>query len=139
MPFTKGMTSWNKGMSRPDLLPTAKPTMMDIAWAAGVYEGEGTCQTQPYQRGSARQTFVRVSQKDSWLCHRLRTLFGGSCKTYTQKAGSLNDPELRREYWRWDIYGSRALGFLQTIYAFQSPRRQGQIKAVIDAVRKQGD
>jgi len=29
--------------NKPELAPTKVPSTIDIAWAAGVYEGEGSC------------------------------------------------------------------------------------------------
>lgn len=130
MPFTKGQRAHNKGTVKPELAPTLHPTNMDIAWAAGVYEGEGTCSAS----STRRSTWVMVSQKDAWLCPKLRDLFGGRIRIY--KAYCNGPGSEYREYHRWDLCGPRALGFLQTIYSFLSPRRQGQIKVALDAVRQ---
>lgn len=125
---------WNKGMLKPDCAPTKKPTVKDICWAAGVYEGEGTCRLtsdrRPNRRVIQHNIAVNVSQKDDWLCPQLRDLFGGKVRKYNQV---VNDKVY--EYNRWDVYGPRALGFLETIFVLLSPRRQGQIKVILDAVR----
>ena len=91
--------------------------MLDIAWAAGIYEGEGdVSQTQKLFR-------IAVNQKDPWILHRLRTLFGGSVKKYVTR-GYLK----HCEFYRWCLHGPRARGFAMTIWHFLSPRRKGQIR-----------
>jgi hypothetical protein len=132
---------WNLGKYAKHTLPTLKPTTRDIAWAAGVYEGEGTCSVYTHNHGKKRNgeyttISMRVAQKDPWLCHRLRDLFGGTVRSYQTKANSPKDPELVRTYHAWDTTGSRALGILQTFYILLSPRRQEQIRVVLDAVRR---
>ena len=80
-------------------------TVTQIAWAAGIYEGEGT-----FSGGRS----VRVVQKDSWLIYRIAKLFGGTVST-------------ERGYYTWTVTGERARGFLLTIFSFLSPRRRKQI------------
>ena len=131
---------WNAGLVAKGFAADTPPSTHELTWAAGVYEGEGSCNIGICGRGRRNGTYqrisVRVAQKDSWLCHKLRSHFGGTVRQFTTKANSLKNPDLMREYNCWDIYGSRALGFLQTIYQFLSPRRQGQIRVVLDAVRR---
>ena len=93
------------------------PTMLDIAWAAGIYEGEGHCRCD---HGAIR---VIVVQKDPWLLHRLASKFGGTVGDYRQT---------RNVCCEWKIYGPRAKGFLMTIFSFLSPRRRGQIVAALE-------
>lgn len=86
-------------------------TTIQIAWAAGVYEGEGA-----FSNGR----IVRVVQKDPWLVHELQRLFGGTVGQHVnRKTGAV--------YNLWTITGSRARGFLLTIFTFLSPRRRAQI------------
>lgn len=87
----------------------------DIAWAAGVYEGEGSVQI-PSKR--QRTVNVQVTQKDPWLCYRLQELFGGRVRE-------------NRNYKVWVISGPKARGFLMTIFLFLSPRRKERIKEAL--------
>lgn len=80
-------------------------TIKDIAWAAGIYEGEGT-----FSGGHN----VRVVQKDSWLIYELHKLFGGTISQYNG-------------YHYWSLSGEKCRGFLLTIFTFLSPRRRDQI------------
>ena len=112
-----GGGSWGRSFKR--LAPTESPSVKDIAWAAGVFEGEGTCRDQ-MGNGSPQ---LSVAQKDAWLTARLRALFGGSNKQYVGSNGYV--------YWKWWLTGPRARGFLMTIYVMCSPRRQLQIRQAL--------
>jgi hypothetical protein len=105
---------------KPGLEATFHPTTHDIAWAAGIFEGEGYC-VSPFHRAEncyMSQT-VQIAQKDPWILYKLQMLFGGKITMTKYKCAS---------YPRWVITGPRARGFLMTIYMFLSPRRQDQIK-----------
>ena len=83
---------------------TERPTMLDIAWAAGIFEGEGSCSPMRIYNTKRQKSWIvaraEVAQKDPWLCHRLRALFGGSVKVaYDDPARDLTgrtdvDPDL---------------------------------------------
>jgi hypothetical protein len=85
-------------------------TSRDIAWAAGIYEGEG----------NFTGVMVRVVQKDSWLPYELQKKFGGKVKQYTRSTDG-------KEYHFWSIGGATARGFLLTIFSYLSSRRKEQI------------
>ena len=98
--------------------PTVAPSPLDIVWAAGIYEGEGTCTLE----GS-----VSVPQKEIWLVQRLREFFGG-------KVG--HDGTV----WKWYVSGERGRAFLDAIYSYLSPRRQARIdqyRARVERLRQQ--
>jgi hypothetical protein len=91
---------------------------MDVAWAAGIYEGEGTCR----MNGG-----VSVPQKGIWLIERLRDFFGGSIG---------HDGTV----WKWYVSGERGRAFLDAIYSYLSPRRQARIdqyRARVERLRQQ--
>lgn len=56
---------------------------MSIAWAAGIFEGEGWCGTVGGLKRRST-TLVEVRQKDLWLLERFKSLFGGSI-SYNEK------------------------------------------------------
>ena len=115
-PGAKLGKDWNKN---PKLRPTLHPTIRDITWAAGIYEGEGSLAVPPHSPNGVQ---INVGQKDSWLPYRLRDLFGGSVLER-----QMND----QPFFEWKVSGARARGFLMTIYTFMSPRRQDQIGAAL--------
>jgi hypothetical protein len=96
-------------------------TNLEVAWAAGIFEGEGSCNPVP-PRGkyTVPRQMVGVSQKDPWLLERLKDMFGGHIYL---KSDRRNPSPL----YRWQIDGPRGRGFLLTIYPFLSPRRKEQI------------
>lgn len=97
------------GRLTPRLAPTEQATPHGIIWAAGIYEGEGYCQ-------STHTTTISIAQKDTWILYRLKALFGGSiCKGPTGCH-------------HWTIYGARARGFSMSIYGLLSPWRQAQMR-----------
>src|SRR3990167_994220 len=110
------------GWRKPGLEPTEKALKIDIAWASGIYEGEGWCSVIPNMKGHKTQG-VYVGQKDTWILFRLKALFGGSITSRTQ--GQYENQNI------WHIHGSRAREFLAIIYPFMSPRRKKQINKVL--------
>jgi len=101
--FLKGNSFLKKSLA-----PTVKPTLLDIVWAAGIYEGEGSC--NHYR--------LYVGQKDRWILDKLRNLFGGSVSCQLCKSGIYN----------WTLSGARGRGLAMTIYSFLSPRRKEQVR-----------
>jgi hypothetical protein len=104
------------------LAPSEKPCALDIAWAAGVYEGEGTCAAPRHSRPSLS---VLIVQKDIWLLEKLKRLFGGS--VYYRKSYALHLSPCSV----WALTGPRARGFAYTIYTYLSPRRRVQLRKAL--------
>lgn len=115
---------WRLGYVNPATRATEHPTLLDIAWAAGIYEGEGCTSPRPYG------FTVVVAQKEPWLCERLKALFGGNITYRVQHSSALSAGQ---PIHYWNIHGSRARGFVMTIYKFLSPRRQERIKEALAA------
>lgn len=86
---------------------TRHPSTLDIAWAAGIYEGEG----------SVGYSGISVSQSDRWILDRFKELFGGTVSY---------ESSIEMHFWR--AYGARARGLLMTVYIFLSPWRRIQAK-----------
>lgn len=97
------------------LKPIQKPKLLDIAFMAGFYEGEGHC-----RRNATASECIMVGQKNPDIFYSLRDLFGGSIRK-----------EKIRNFFIWHLCGTRARGLLMTIYKFLSPYRQEQIKKVL--------
>lgn len=97
--------------------------MLDIAWAAGIIEGEGTltlesCGTSPR---------VSVCQKEPFIIERLQALFGGSM---TLRPGRISNPLSQSDIHVWTLCGAPALGLMFTIYKWLSPRRRDSVKRI---------
>lgn len=96
------------------------PTTKDIAWAAGIYEGEGHI-----SRCGKYSCAMFVSQKDTWILERLKNLFGGTIRTDNNRTSPIS---------QWVIYGVRARGFAYTIFSFLSPRRRAQLRLYLETL-----
>lgn len=124
----------HRGKVKAGLEASEHPTVKDIAWAAGVYEGEGSvCGTWYTKKNGSRLFMIQatVPQVDFWLPERLRQLFGGTIRTIRRKEPRLGFKN-SQDYYTWNASGSRARGFLMTIYTLLSPRRQAQIRSKMD-------
>ena len=108
------MNNWTRP-NKPELEATKIPTATDIAWSAGIYEGEGTCRLCGHTK---RGFMVTVPQKDPELLYWLRDWFGGSIRGLN-KSGCHS----------WEICGDRARIFIALIYEFLTARRKGQVDA----------
>lgn len=117
LPHGRGNSQHALGHMTPALAPIEKATSNDFRWAAGFYEGEGSC------HGAYGTMQVSISQKDVWTMGRMKALFGGSIYT---RANGIHI---------WHISGARARGFIQSIFGLLSPRRQGQVlNAMMDGL-----
>jgi hypothetical protein len=101
------------------------PSIKEIAWAAGIFEGEGHCRNVGNGRQHSNSTTQKatVVQKDPWILYQISVYFGG--KISKTNKGHKSSP---LACYHWNVYGSRARGFLMTIYSFLSPRRKEQIR-----------
>ena len=121
-------THYRIGWVKPGLDPTERPTVRDIEWVAGVYEGEGSCGHARGSSGGTTHATVGQTDKTEWLVRRLQALFGGSVYRSSRKRGNPNFDARS-----WHIHGARARGFLMTIYFRLSPRRQAQLRKALAA------
>ena len=111
-----------KGYKHQRLNATKLPTELDWCWAAGLYEGEGSC--------AKTQTTVMaaIGQKDPQILHWMRELFGGSVKD-RYMVWHNNKPY---KMWTWYVTGARAREFLSAIFPRMSDRRKKQIKRALE-------
>ncbi len=133
---TGGNSANRKDFRDPRLNPSEQAMDPDYIWAAGVYEGEGTCHGNQWTWKDGRVTTspaLRVNQVDPWLCNRLRSLFGGSVRLRRNGHGNgVGNADVIHprpyEIYEWNLNGARAREFLRAIYDRLSPRRQGQVR-----------
>jgi hypothetical protein len=118
------------GYQKPGYERSFSPTLLAIAWAAGIYEGEGTALRAKAGRGSEH---VAVVQKDPWILYRLAMLFGGHVSKQRTRPKSINGGPVKDygDIYCWFIGGARARGFLMTIFTFLSPRRREQARVAL--------
>lgn len=108
----------------------------EIYWAAGFYEGEGSCRYRRAEAGGRRHSAgveVKVMQCNMEPLERLVRVFGGRVKV--DEGFNKNKPPQRSDRYYWVASGNRALGILMTMYCLLSEKRKTQIRAVIDGVK----
>ncbi len=89
------------------------PSQVDLAWAAGLMDGEGTITIHP-GRGATRnlpRLIATLSMTNITPLHRLRELFGGSITE--KKPTSSGKP-----YFRWDIADRKADRVVRAVYPY---------------------
>jgi len=90
--------------------------MKDLYWAAGFLEGEGSFSS------SGNRLCVNAAQVQKVPLLRIKSLFGGSIGVRKQhpshKGGTI---------FHWDVFSSRAVGVMMTLFNLMSPKRQEQI------------
>jgi hypothetical protein len=106
------MTKYTNNVA-PNIDVTPNPSAVEVAWAAGLYEGEG------HASGVKGRTIAHVTQKDPEVLFRLREMFGGRIEMF--RSGTPKYCHM------WKLYGDRARTFFQAIYPMLSSRRQEQV------------
>lgn len=100
---------------------------VDAAWAAGLYEGEGTIYCYRGQRGLSVKVSIRMCDPEPLA--RLQRLFGGSFYGPYIEAGH---PEWSPKY-AWQLGAWRdVLPFCAAVRGLLSPRRLAQMDAVLE-------
>lgn len=97
-------------------------TPVEVAWLAGIYEGEGSC---AITNGRAIRVEIVMTDKD--VMERIQFTTGlGSIRTVPRRT------EDYKEAYRWSIGSSDAVTFLQTIMPWLGSRRKERAQAAID-------
>jgi hypothetical protein len=99
-----------------------RPIQRDLGWAAGFYEGEGSC----FYSKTARSHRLVINQVEREPLERMIQYFGGHIHSIPARLRS-------QQSWRWQCYGARARGIALTLYALLSKKRQAQIRTFINA------
>jgi len=100
-----------------------KLEMKDLYWLAGLLEGEG-CFCWSAGRDRYRYPRISLSMTDQDVIVRAQSFFG-TCKStgYT--------PSARKPYYTIQITGSRAAGWMMTLYSLMGKRRKARIKEIL--------
>lgn len=98
---------------------------VDIAWLAGLLEGEGSF------RMSERSIAIPVTMTDRDIVERAATLLGG--RVY--KVAESRSERPRKQPWRAQVKGPRAAGWMMTLYSFLGIRRREQVRRGLAAWR----
>lgn len=106
------------GVSYDHLEAVQQPTEVDIAWAAGFLEGEGS-----FYSGRGSQ-YVSATQVNAEPLGKMKRLFGGSVYLRGARGNS-------QEYFLWRVSGSKARGLMFKLFPLLSEKRQGQIRKAL--------
>lgn len=93
-----------------------------IAWLAGIYEGEGTCSIT-----NGRAIRVEIVMTDQDIVERVQSITGfGTVRTVAQRA------ENHKQAYRWSIGSAEAVAFLEAIMPWLGNRRAARAQGAID-------
>lgn len=94
-----------------------QPSLLEVGWVAGIYEGEGSVES--YVQSGRKNTVisVQVFQNDPWMLYKFQEFYGGSVGSYKNRTGHF-----------WKLTGQRAVDFLCGIAPLLSPRRIDQAR-----------
>lgn len=83
----------------------------DIAYIAGIVDGEGCIylESKKNKNSRATQLSVSVGSTDKWLCEMLKFSFGGC--VYDMKSKTM-------QCWKWEIRCRQASAFLEVVYPY---------------------
>lgn len=98
-------------------------TTRDIAWLAGLLEGEGCFFT--IKNGYSPRVAIGMTDKD--IIQRSAAMVGAKCYLAKRK----NKPQHHKEQHWWMLSGHTAAAVMMTIYAFMGQRRRAKIKDVL--------
>lgn len=83
-----------------------------IAWAAGIYEGEGT---------TTRETPINIVQKNTWILYKLESLFGGRVSFRINRMD-------KKTLYVYTLHGEAGRNLLKLFIPYLSPWRIKQIE-----------
>jgi len=96
--------------------------MLDVHYAAGLFDGEGFFQIDKTQRKDCRgpsfQAHGRITMRDSSLLLLFQNDFGGSLRQ------SSCETEVRAAYWSWDVCGEGAAAFAERVGPYMRIKKQ---------------
>ena len=95
-------------------------SMSDIAWVAGLIEGEGS-----FTWRSSPTISIQMSDLDIVL--RAARLLGGNVRGPYQPKGKAS----YKRTWAFAVSGSNAASWMMTIYSFMGERRRAKIEEVL--------
>jgi len=102
-------------------------TVKDFSWLAGFLEGEGSfIMTKKGKSEEDRDPRLVANQKQRWPLDKVLSII---------KAGSIQYSDNRSIYY-YSLSCNKAIQWMMTLYSLMSPRRQGQIKDVIERWKK---
>lgn len=97
-------------------------THEEIAWLAGLYEGEGCVQAEPDGK-----LVVKFKMTDEDVLLRAKDAFGFGCVSGPYKPSGLG----KKQTWEWRLTTRKAVAFLAMIFPWLLARRREQVGAAL--------
>lgn len=94
---------------------------IQLAWAAGFMEGEGSFSNSA--KSSAKVSAAQVQREP---LERLQNIFGGKIRSRNTRGFSNNS------IWVWALPARRSVEVMMTLYVLMSPRRKQQIETTLN-------
>lgn len=114
-------------------------TSQQINWVAGILEGEGCFYSRKIKSRSkvpnkpvSSTPCIKIGMADEDVIAKLAKLF--SC-SYTKR---VHRYRIAKPLYTIDLYGSRAMGWMMTIYSLMGNRRKGKIMEELSYWRTNG-
>ena len=103
----------------------------DIAWSAGIYEGEGNCKLVTFKNKHAPRKYIRptivVSSTDLDVLEKLKRLWGGSIWAVKKW-----NPKSKKQLYYWTLTFRKARNFVSAIYPYLMERRKKQLQIIFN-------
>jgi hypothetical protein len=110
----------------------ARPSKSEIAWAAGLYEGEGSVVLTEW--GSIK---LQVRMTDEDVLEHLRTVLGGLINGPYQYNVEGRPP--RKPFWIWSVTGPNADRACRLLEPWLGKRRRGRMEQLGAFAQRQFD
>lgn len=143
-------TAWNSWKSIRAQKPWRHPKISktELAWLAGLLEGEGSFSLQCYRRHRAEKSggyqapSIELKMTDRDVVQRAGKLLGGK----QRRVRSWLPKKEKRAAWKgsrkrvfiWRVNGLRAVHLMQLLLSFMGKRRAKRIRELIELHEKQG-
>lgn len=99
--------------------------VIDIAWLAGIIEGEGSF---AIAKGSP---LISVQMTDLDVIHRIAELFGTQTQSFSRPRGRTKSGGEYKPVYTIRVHGVRAIQWMMTLYSLMGERRQAKIRAIV--------
>lgn len=108
-----------------------KILLLDIAWLAGILEGEGSFSLKT-NRGYNGTICISIQMTDKDIMDRCAAILNTKVYgPYTSKQKK-KDGSSKKETYLITVFGSHAASWMMTLYSFMGKRRQLKIKELLD-------
>jgi hypothetical protein len=112
---------------------TMSISKVNLAWVAGLFEGEGSFDVKISKRKTYHNEYLRMqlSSTDEDVIEKLYSYVGVGT-VHGPYANCRNDGLERKSYWHWTVSGSKALILAQKLLPFLGKRRTEKLEELLE-------